>query len=90
MSRKALFNSGLIFGLVMIMPGLGLAANAPSPTAVQDPNVEAAVKGTAKKIGNIEAARTKAKEAESTESVDCFYEANQYHVDCRNTRAVTR
>lgn len=90
MSRNNLFRVGLIFCLVMFLPGLTLAANAPSTTPLQDPNVEAAVEGTAKKIGIIEANRSKAKTTESTESVDCFYETNKYHADCRNTRAETR
>lgn len=90
MSRNNLFKIGLISCFLMLMPGLIMAAPVPSPTALQDPNVEAAVEGTAKKIGIIEASRSKAKAAESTESVDCFYEANKFHADCRNTRAETR
>lgn len=89
MSRNNLFKIGLI-SCLMFITGLSLAANAPSPTALQEPNVEAAVEGTAKKIGIIEATRSKSKAAESTESVDCFYEANKFHADCRNTRAETR
>lgn len=89
MSRND-FRIGLISCLLMLVPGLTLAANASSPSTAQDPSVEAAVEGTSKKIGIIEATRTKAKTAEGTESVDCFYEANKYHADCRNTRAGTR
>lgn len=90
MSRNNLLKIGLISCSLMLMPGLIMAASAPSATALQDPNVEAAVEGTAKKIGIIEATRSKTKATESTESVDCFYEANKYHADCRNTRAETR
>lgn len=90
MSRNNLFRVGLIPCLLMFVSGLTMAASAPSPTALQDPNVEAAVEGTANKIRIIEATRSKAKAADSTESVDCFYEANKYHADCHNTRAKTR
>lgn len=84
------FLVGAISFFLMLMSGVTTAASVSSPAAAQDPSVEAAVEGTSKKIGIIEATRTKAKSAEATESVDCFYEANKYHADCRNTRAGTR
>ena len=85
------FRVGLISCLLLLASNLALAATAPAPTAIPDTNVEAAVEGTAKKIGIMEATRSKAKsKSESTESVDCFYEANKYHPDCRNIRAGTR
>lgn len=89
MYRYHSFRVGLISCLLLLASNLALAASAPAPTAIQDPNVEATVEGTAKKIGILEANRSKAK-SESAETVDCFYEANKYHADCRNTRAGTR
>lgn len=90
MLRNNLLKIGLITCSLMFMPSLIMAASVPSPTALQDPNIEAAVEGTAKKIGINEATRSKTKATESAESVDCFYEANKYHADCRNTRAEKR
>lgn len=84
------FLVGAFSFLLMLISGVTTAANVSSPAAAQDPSVEAAVEGTSKKIGINEATRTKAKTAEGTDSVDCFYEANKYHADCRNTRAGTR
>lgn len=90
MLRNNLLKIALITCSLLFVPSLIMAASAPSPTALQDPNVEAAVEGTAKKIGVIESTRSKTKASESAESVDCFYEANKYHADCRNTRAENR
>lgn len=90
MYRSDLFGIGMISCLLMFVSSPALAANAPTPTAMQEPNVEAAVEGTSKKIGIIEASRKKMKAAETAESVDCFYDANKYHADCRNTRVETR
>lgn len=89
MYRYLSFRVGLISCLLLLVSNLALAASAPAPTAIQDPNVEATVEGATKKIGILEANRSKSK-SESTESIDCFYEANKYHADCRNTRAGTR
>ena len=68
-------------------PSLSTAASPLTIPVLDNQNVEAAVEGQARRSGILEATRSKTRTSESTESVDCFYEANKAHTDCRDARA---
>ena len=70
---------------------LSMASSPSAPPVLQNQDVEAAIEGETKKFGILEATRSKTKSSgESPESVDCFYETNKFHTDCREKKSRER
>lgn len=90
MIHYTVISAVLISCALFSAPSLSMAASPSAPPVLQNQDVEAAIEGETKKIGILEATRSKAKLSESTETVDCFYETNKFHADCRDKKSMDR
>ena len=83
---SAVFVSCALFAV----PALSSAASPASIPILEDQSVEAAIEGEVKRMGIKESTRRMTKTSESGESVDCFYEANKFHSECRDGKSSYR
>jgi len=87
---KTVINAVLVSCALLTVPALSSAASPASVPVLEEQTVEAAIEGEVKRMGIKESTRRITKTSESGESVDCFYEANKFHSECRDGKSSYR